>query len=134
MSAGTYQSSIFRHMQKGSALLGEVVPSNNSLFAGKLGQILYLGYSYKLTGEEQAFDRMLGYIDEILESFRGNNRFVAKDIAYTLPNLCFVLKVLKEDNIIDVDLGEEDLAIFDELIFNNARIFIKNKNIDFLES
>jgi hypothetical protein len=57
---------------------------------------------------------------------------VAREIAWTLPSLCFVLRVVKEDGILDIDLGEDELKIFDELIYKHANVFLRDENLDYL--
>lgn len=132
MHTSIYHTSVFRQLEKGARILEPVTPKNNSLFSGKLGQVLYLSYAYKLTGDQAAVDKAMALIDEVLSYLQGPLDQVAREIAWTLPSLCFVLKVIREDGILDIDLGEDELKVFDELIYTHTGVFLRDNNMDYL--
>lgn len=129
MISQTEQINITRILE-GRELLEKIPPRGVNLFSGKLGRILFLAYTYKLLGEEEDLVKTLGYIDDIFDYL--NEPTSHGEIPWVLPSLCAVLAVLKQDGIVEIELEEDNLAAFDELIFTHSKTFIRNRNIDFL--
>jgi hypothetical protein len=103
-----------------------------SLFTGQLGQVLVYAYAYKLTGEEEHCNHLLRGLDEIMNKLQDPATAYLLVQPGLLPNLGFLLGVLRQDAIVDIDLGEQTLQQFDELIHRNALVYLRAQNIDLL--
>lgn len=106
--------------------------SDISFYSGQLGHVLLYGYAYKLTGDDHHWNRLMQALDTILDKLQqpATTHLVVQP--GMLPKLGYVLQLLQRDDIVDVDLGEETLAQFDDLIYQHALGYVRARNIDFL--
>jgi lantibiotic modifying enzyme len=103
-----------------------------SLFTGQLGRVLVYAYAYKLTGEEAYWEHMAQGLDGLLHKLQDPATAYLLVQPGLLPNLGYLLQVLRSDAIVDIDLGEPTLQQFDALIHRNALVYLRAQNIDLL--
>jgi hypothetical protein len=108
------------------------VPNDISFYSGQLGHVLLYAYTYKLTGEDHHWDCLLRTLDDILNKLQHPATIYLLAQPGLLPKLGYVLQLLQRDDIVDVDLGEETLAQFDDIIYKHALTYLRAQNIDFL--
>lgn len=127
-----HDDSIFAELQFGAELLEAVKPADNSFASGRLGHILYLAYTYKLTGNETHFSMMMQYLQSVLSDCLVHKAETASGTASNLALLCSVLQVLRKDKILTVNLSGPDIAVLDLMIFHTTSTFLNKNNTDLL--
>ncbi|GAB3636796.1 hypothetical protein GCM10027422_23860 [Hymenobacter arcticus] len=118
----------------GLRLLG-TLPANAddvTFYSGQVGHVLAYAYAYKLTGDDDHWKRMMGALDNVLGKLQDPRTASLLTQPGLLPKLGYVLQLLQRDDIVEIDLGEETLAQFDDLIFKHALTYLRARNTDFL--
>ena len=103
-----------------------------TFFTGQLGHVLLYAYAYKLSGDDEHWEHLMHALDGVLGKLQHPDTAYLLAHPGLLPNLGCLLQTLQHDDIVDVDLGEETLAQFDDLIFKHCLGYLRAQNIDFL--
>lgn len=126
-------TSVSEAIWSGLHALAAMPPNEDvTFYSGQLGHVLLYAYAYKLTGDEDHWERMMGALDGILGKLQHPDTSYLLAQPGLLPKLGYVLQLLQRDDIVDINLGTETLAQFDDLIFKHALTYLRARNIDFL--
>lgn len=135
MTSDTLVSPQATTIAQGLRILAQMAPpavADLSFFTGKLGHVLLYAYAYKHSGDDAHWQRLTETLDDVLAQLQPSSSARLLTQPGLLPNLAMVLQVLRTDDIADIELGEETLAQFDEVVGKQALAYIRGRNIDFL--
>lgn len=132
MKTTKHQHDTAYYLREGLAIVGNLLPTQLSLYSGKLGHLLLAAYTYRLTEKDGDWQRTSDLLDDVLAQLQGEKAAMPLHSANLLMSLHQVLAALREEGIADVSLGDETMEVVDELAFRNCRAFLLNRNIDFL--
>jgi len=99
---------------------------------GDMGYALLYAYAHRLTGEDRHWDALMKTLDATLARLQSLELAQFLTRPGLLPNLGLLLQTLQRDDIVEVDLGEETLAQFDDIIYNQTLGYLRTRNIDML--
>ena len=120
-------------IRSGLHLLEQLPPPEDiSFYTGQMGHALLHAYAHKLTGDDDQWAAMMRALDDTLGKLQSPELVLFLTRPGLLPNLGLLLQALHHDDIVEVDLGQETLAQFDDLVFKHALGYIRAQNIDML--
>lgn len=128
----TADAPLLTYVTDGLRIMDGLTATDNSLFSGKLGHALLYAYAYKLTLDDAHWHQAQSCLEAVLAKIQHPAGSTLISVPGSLPSLCYLLQVLSDDNISDVDLGTDTLRQLDGVVFRNALAQLQEQNIDFL--
>jgi lantibiotic biosynthesis protein len=123
--------SIDESLEKLIALLYDFRCQNDSVWSGSIGQLLYASYFYKYSDKPEWGDKALGIIETLFDKLENmdNPSLYGASLANGISSLGFVLTIMEHEGIGDFD---EQLGLFDKIIYDGGIRLIEKNNTDYL--
>jgi lantibiotic biosynthesis protein len=108
-------------------------PKNDTLFSGQIGKVLYYFYMFRYFEKEEYADRGVEILSDVIQNMntRKSPYLLKTAFSYGMSGLGFVISLLKDEGIIEIDF-EEQLCDFDDIVYAKALEELKEKNTDFM--
>jgi lantibiotic biosynthesis protein len=124
---------IDQQVKKLLGIIEATEPKNDSLFSGRIGQILYYFYMFRYFEDERYADKGVELIETVLHNMdtQKSPYLLKPAFSYGLSGFGYVLSLLKDEGIIDIDF-EQQLCDFDSIVYTKALEEIEKRNTDYL--
>ncbi|PWK18080.1 lanthionine synthetase-like protein [Arcicella aurantiaca] len=108
-------------------------PKNDTLFSGRIGQILYYFYMFRYFEDEKYADKGVELIETILHNMDTHKSpyLLKPAFSYGLSGFGYVLSLLKDEGIIDINFDEQ-LCEFDDIVYTKTLEDVVKRNTDYL--
>ncbi len=118
-------------LEKLMELLESFHCQNDSVWSGNIGQLLYAIYFYKYMDKPEWGEKALSIIEILFEKLENmeNPNLYGASLANGISSLGFVLTIMEREEIGDF---EEQLSLFDKIIYDGSIRLIEKNNTDYL--
>lgn len=114
-------------------IIETVEPKNDTLFSGRIGQIVFYFYLFRYFEEEKYADKGIELLETVLQHIdtKKSPYLLKYPFSYGLSGLGFVISLLKDEGIIDIEFDKQ-LESFDDIVYSKALEGIEERNTDYL--